>query len=265
MKIGVCAKDLHGDYPSQLRWLAEHGFDGFQTWKRDMDNSKVTAKDVLAMANDLGLEVSAVGGGPNLVNPEKTSQTIDLYRTFLDLSVELGPCLVTGEDKGKPRALCDDDAWSSCVQTVATICQHAETVGAVLAIECAGGCLINDHHAWVRLADRVGSPALKVNYDPANIVWAGSDVIEGVNLVGDHIVHTHAKDIQRVPSKDEQVQEHAIDVPVGQGLVGFDAYLGALRQVGFNGYLTIEMHAGKHDRAAEMLESATYLRNWLAA
>ena len=147
MKLGVCPKDLMGTYANQLQWLADNGFDGFQTWKRDMDNSNVSASDVLKMAGDLGLEVSAVGGGPNLVNPKFSSASIDAFCTFLDLSVELGPCIVTAEDKGKPRDLSDEDGWVSCVKIISTICRHAESVGAVLAIEPAGPCLISDHDA----------------------------------------------------------------------------------------------------------------------
>lgn len=272
MKIGVCQKDLPGTVRESLTWLSANGFEGFQIWKRHLDADGVSARELAAMAGDLGLEISAVGAGPSLVDPATASDAVDRFRTFLDLSVELGPCIVTTESKTKPPQVSDDDAWRTIVASVSRICEHAAGIGAVLAIECAGPCFISDHVDWHRLAERVGSDRLKVNLDPANIVWARRDAVEATRALAEHIVHTHAKDIvvpdardaAAVGYHDANTPAEVRDVPAGEGLVGYDSYLAALRDTGYDGYLTIEIHAGGQDRRAEILQAATNLRRMLA-
>ena len=50
-----------------------------------------------------------------------------------------------------------------------------------------------------------------------------------------------------------------IDVPLGQGGVPFPAYLAALEDIGYRGYLTIEREVGS-DPAGDILLAADFLR-----
>ena len=65
MKIGVCLKDLRGDLEENLVWLSENGFEGFQVWQNQVTESKLSLKEFKQRVSDLGLKVSAMGGGPN--------------------------------------------------------------------------------------------------------------------------------------------------------------------------------------------------------
>lgn len=259
MKIGVCAYDVFGEHPAKLAWLAQNGFHGIQVWKRDLDAEGLAAQEFLDLCHRHGLEVSAVGGGPNLVDPRCADESVRLFRGFVDLSVALGSRIVTAESKRKPDGLSDDDAWRSLIATVGEICRYAESAGAVLAIEPAGPCFIRDHRMWLRLAEAVGSPALKVNYDPANIVHAGWDPVAAARALGPAIVHTHAKDYPA----NWQTLDHQVNVPAGEGVVDYPAYLQVLKDLGYTGYLTIEMHAGASDRRADVARAATNLRHML--
>jgi len=263
MKLAVCEKDLPGCLRENLEWLSRNGFEGFQIWKGKLDGEGLSASDCLDVAGDLGLEVSAVGGGPNLVDPAVAVDSIAKFKSFLDLSVELGPKIVTAETKRKPRDLPEDEARRSTTETVTTICAYAEEVGAVLAIECAGACFVRDHEMWLELAERVGSPALKVNLDPANIMLAGKDAAEAVRALGPHIVHAHAKDVKRLEGDRGEKHEELRDVPAGEGLVDYPAWLAALKDAGYEGYLTIEMHSGTMDRRDDILAAASNLRSML--
>jgi sugar phosphate isomerase/epimerase len=192
MKLGICEKDLRGTLEETLNWISENGFSGFQIWKPKLDNEGISPSDFLAMAQDRGLEISAIGGGPNLVDPECAEDTISKFKKFIDLSVDLGPRIVTAESKKKPEGLSIDDAWASTVSTVSAICEYASEKDACLAIEAAGPCFITDHEMFIELKEKVSSSALKVNYDPANIAWADKDPAQGAQAVGSVIIHTHA-------------------------------------------------------------------------
>jgi sugar phosphate isomerase/epimerase len=90
------------------------------------------------------------------------------------------------------------------------------------------------------------------------------------------IVHTHAKDgimLNKNQNPTEVYHAFAVggvealnacegfkEVPLGEGEVDWDAYLKALRDVGFDGFLTIERECGENPQAD--IETATkFLKN----
>lgn len=115
--------------------------------------------------------------------------------------------------------------------------------------------------------DDVGSKGIGVNLDPANLVMVlNHDPVEAVRILGAHIVHTHAKDGVHYQDCDAAEVYGAFadggfaelvartgdifaEVPLGEGDVPWEAYLRALQEVGFAGYLTIEREVGDNPEA----------------
>jgi sugar phosphate isomerase/epimerase len=99
------------------------------------------------------------------------------------------------------------------------------------------------------------SPALRVNYDPANLVMNGFDHVRGVRDLADFIVHTHAKDGVRGPDGKGR------EVPLGEGGVQWPEYLGALAEIGYGGFFAIEREVGD-DPAKDIAKAAEFLRKF---
>jgi len=259
MKIGICEKDLTGNLEENLKFIDENGFDGFQIWP-----DKITdVKELMKQCSELGLVISAIGGGPNLVKPEEKGKTIEAFRKRFDLAAETESFIVTAETKEKPPEMSEKDAWESCTEIVKTVCDYAEKTGGLLAIEPSGSCFVKDYNDWAELARRVDSSVLKVNYDPANIIWAGKDPAEGVKKLGSNIVHTHAKNV--IFEKQGGYQEGTAlrkikDVSADRGEVDYRSYIKSLKDVGYQGFLTIEMH---HKNEKEILKSRQFLEKLL--
>jgi L-ribulose-5-phosphate 3-epimerase len=106
-----------------------------------------------------------------------------------------------------------------------------------------------------RFLIKVGSPGIKVNYDPANLVMGGYDHLDGVDVLGEYIVHTHAKDGVRNPDGT------CAEVPLGEGGVDFSKYLEKLKGIGYTGFLTIEREVGE-DPAADISAAVEFLRRF---
>lgn len=82
---------------------------------------------------------------------------------------------------------------------------------------------------------------------------AGDDPVKAVHNLKEYIVHTHAKDgrmLRRVNPETiyngtlDFAEAPFIELPLGQGDVDFPAYLSALNDIGYTGYLTIEREVG---------------------
>jgi len=85
----------------------------------------------------------------------------------------------------------------------------------------------------------VGRDNLRVNFDPANMLFYGSgDPVEALETLKDYVVGVHCKDF-KLPKKGEEVT-FANFVLFGEGDVGAERFLRKLKEIGYKGPLTIE-------------------------
>ena len=110
--------------------------------------------------------------------------------------------------------------------------------------------------------DSLHSTGVSVNLDPANLVMVtGDDPVQAVHNLKDYIVHTHAKDGRKLDERDPEViyglrpgdplvtNPAFIELALGTGDVPFPAYLKALDEIGYKGFLTIEREVGDNPTA----------------
>jgi len=210
--------------------------------KQVKDTARACSQTVTALCGELG--------GYGLEKAEDNPEKLDYLKKVIDLGLELDCRVVTThigvvpKDRSVPRYAVMRDA---CMEIGA----YAAERGCWIAVE-TGPEAIDTLSAFI---DDCG-PGVGVNYDPANIVMVtGVDHVEGVRIAGKRIVHTHAKDGKNlVPVNAEsfyhgfaegglewmQSQGVLIETPLGEGDVRWAEYLSALRDVGYDGYLTIE-------------------------
>jgi sugar phosphate isomerase/epimerase len=87
----------------------------------------------------------------------------------------------------------------------------------------------------------------------------GEDPVSAVYKLKDYIVHTHLKDGKMLKKtlpkiiydhfaeggiEALNISDFFIETPVGQGSVDFKNYLKALKDIGYNGFLTVERETG---------------------
>ena len=112
--------------------------------------------------------------------------------------------------------------------------------------------------------DTLNSTGVAVNLDPANLrMVTGDDPVQAVYNLKKYIVHTHAKDgnkladsnpeyvyrvVHPIPEEVRKVRYYE-EVPLGTGQVDFPAYLKALEDIGYRGFLTIEREVGGNPAA----------------
>ncbi len=109
--------------------------------------------------------------------------------------------------------------------------------------------------------DELGSPNLKVNFDPANmLLYDMGDPIRAVEILAPDILSVHVKDARRPRAAGHWGEE----VPLGQGEVNIIKFIDALKRNGFTGPLIVEREVG--DQAARLRDVASglaYLRESL--
>lgn len=133
---------------------------------------------------------------------------------------------------------------------------QVEAAGLTLAIEVEHICWGDTGERTAELVRRIGSPAVGINWDPANAYRAGADhpYPDGYEAVKDLIRHVHYKDAGIDPATGHRGF-------VFDGKVDWPAQIAALLRDGYDGYMSIETHVRpKVEMARRSLER---VRKWM--
>ena len=273
--IGAIVESFRLPTREAIKAAAALGLNGLQMYATKGENAPenlggAQRRELLQFVRDQGLCFSAICGdlGQGFMNPEKNPALIEKSKRIMDLAKDLDCDIVTTHigvvpaDKNHPRY---EIMQRACYE----LAQYADAMGSHFAIETGPETAV----VLKAFLDDLGSTGVAVNLDPANLVMVTEDdPVAAVHTLQKYIVHTHAKDgISLLPSNPELVY-HAVEhdgwdaeesfreVPLGQGSVDFPAWLKALEDIGYTGYLTIEREVGD-DPAADIALAAGFLRD----
>lgn len=151
-----------------------------------------------------------------------------------------------------------DPARKPFLDTLAQVGDLAQRAGVIVAFETGqeSATLLR------RTLDDLKCPALKVNFDPANmLLYDKDDPLAVLDLLAPDIRSVHVKDANRPTVKGEWGSE----VPLGRGQTNTAAFVKGLKRIGYRGPLCIEREVGTQpERFADIEHGVRFLRECLA-
>lgn len=271
--IGVFMDGFRLPVNEALKKAVEVGAQGIQVYstRGEMSPEELVGAKRKEFADKVaanGLVISALCGdfGGGFGNKEKNVEKVEKSKRVLDLAKELGTDVVTTHIGVVP----DDpsnDTYKIMQEACFELSRYADEVGAHFAIETGPEMSL----ILKGFLDTLGSRGVAVNLDPANLVMvAGDDPVKAVYNLRDYIVHTHAKDgvmlyrrnAEGIYGGDGLAVEGPsyMEMPLGEGDVKWEAYLAALEDIGYRGFLTIEREAGD-DPAKDIGMAVNFLKD----
>ena len=258
-KVGVMIESFQMGVEDGIRKAAEIGADGFQIYcidrvggesgigPRTMDSS--ARREFKAFVADTGLVISALCAdrGLGFLDPKTNKDVVERSKECVDFAVDLGTNVLTThvgtipEDESRPE-------WKIGIEALTELSSYAESRGVLFASETGP----ESAETMKRFLDKIPTKAIRVNYDPANLIMWGFEHLGGVDVLKDYIVHTHAKDGVLTDGKPQEV-------PLGEGSVDFPEYLARLDAAGYDGFLTIEREVGD-DPVSDIVRAVQFLR-----
>lgn len=259
--IGVILESFKTNRAAAIEKAAKMGANGIQMYATEGENSpeNLSKSDRAELKREIenhNMVFSALCGdlGKGFGNKELNPSLIEKSKRIVELAKDLGTDIVTThigvvpEDKNHERYKVMQEA---CFE----LSRFADSMDAHFAIETGPERAV----VLKEFLDDLSSKGVAVNLDPANFkMVTGDDPVRAVYTLKDYIVHTHAKDGNRlkvgnpefiykavhpVPQGFDDVQ-YFEEVPLGTGSVDFVNYLKALEDIGYKGFLTIEREVG---------------------
>lgn len=282
MKIGVLVDSFKLGVRDGIRKARELGAEGVQLYAVEGEMAPenlvgAQRKELLAFIRSEGMCVTAICGDPGghgFADAGHNPSRIERSKRILELATDLDCQVVTTHigvipsDPAHPR-------YRVMQAACAELGRFGETIGAKFAIETGP----ESARVLRGFLDSLGTKHFGVNLDPANFVMVtDQDPVEAVEILKPWIVHTHAKDGVMLQKTDPEViyrffaeggiedmrmADYFLETPLGEGKVDFSAYLAALKDIGYNGWLTIERECGA-DPAADVRLAIGFLRRKLA-
>ena len=189
------------------------------------------------MLDGEGINVSSMlpapggGAGYNVASPDapERAAAIDMYKKVTDLCAEWGsPTLlyVAGWQvfgTSRPQAF----EWTTAA--LAEIADQAAASGVTVAVEptSADSNLIDSCDDVIALMDAVDRPNVGAMFDTYHTLYRNEVPTDYVYRLGKRLKHVHLADVNR-------------DAP-GSGVVDYVSLIQALRDVGYGGYLAMEI------------------------
>lgn len=263
MKLGAAVWPFQWQppYEDAVRRIAGLGFRAVEliAWDEEALARYYTPdriRDLRSLIGDLGLKLSEfVSTAGNMVHPDAGARQacLDHFRRVVAVAEALGTKTINTVApmphgvrvpplKQLPTAQIwtaeippgydAPAAWERFVEMTQRVIQIVEDAGMRYAMEAHPYRHVSSAASMLRLVDRVPSPALGMNFDPSHMFPCGDMPQLAIRELGQRVFHCHFSD------NDALTNAHWRP---GRGKIDWRAVLEALRDVGFDGTISIEL------------------------
>lgn len=224
-----------------------------------------------ARAQELNLAISAYAIGNNCVQTDRSArlEVVNALRHGVDNALALGTSRVRVFSGEKRAGVGIIESMDYIVEVLGAGASYAAERGVTLVLENHG--LFAGRGDQVKtVIERVGSPALRANFDTGNFLLVGQSPSDAVRQLAPLVAYVHLKDFRPIERGFEGESYAALDgsrftgAVVGQGQVDLRDVLTVLRDAGYDGWLTLEFEGPEHAPTIGVPQSLAAAREILA-
>ncbi|MBX7445949.1 MULTISPECIES: sugar phosphate isomerase/epimerase [unclassified Arthrobacter] len=206
-----------------------------------------TIEKIKSAAATHNVRLAAISGTFNTAHPDPAVRETGLTRfaELVRVSVELGiPVITLCSGSRDPEDMwrfhpdnATPEAWADSRQSLTRLARLAEEAGITVAVEPEHTNVVSTADLAHTMLDEIGSPALKIVFDAANIL--DTDDLSDATTAGiiDHALKTLGPDIALAHAKELVPGRRAL--APGQGALPWQYILSGLSAAGYSGALVM--------------------------
>jgi sugar phosphate isomerase/epimerase len=273
MHVGILTAPLRNKPLSAvIPWAAEHGITALEIETRpgshldpaNVDDNQIEQIHQLLSAHGVSISCLACYMNMTGVSDEQAAQNRraveDAIRLAARMGVDTVGTLAGFPAPGKNRMKTINDDLSAIFRPLLDLAAE-NNVRLVLENWYATNIQHLDH--WRAVFDQLPDEHFGLNFDPSHLDWQGIDVVAAVHEFRDRIFHVHAKDVSVNMAKLARVGYNGdgwwrYTLP-GYGRIRWGEFITTLRQIGYDGVLSIEHEDAAFPAEEGFIKAARYL------
>jgi L-ribulose-5-phosphate 3-epimerase len=183
--------------------------------------------DTQARLDHFGLAAASISGHSDLTTADGLAHGLAVVRWAERFGVPIVNTAIGGHAHV-------DESEASFLANIGTLADAAQAAGLVVALEIHGDLMATGRRS-LALLERIGHPAVKVNYDTANVEhYGGVRPEDDLPAIAGHVASVHLKDMRGGVGD--------WDFPaIGEGHVDFARVLEILEAAGYDGPYAVEI------------------------
>lgn len=266
MKLGVFVT-LNDNIEEEFSKLRKNGFSTCQLgcWKPEIMNDEYAEK-ISRTAEKYKIEITAFWcgwSGPAVWNFYEGPNTLGIVpQAYRFQRVRE---LIKGGDFAKSFGVKDvithmgflpeiptSDLYNEVVSAIKYIANHFKENGQNLLFETGQETPVTLR----RTIEDVGLDNLFINLDPANLILYGkANPIDALDVFGKYVRNIHGKD-GCYPTDGKHLGK---ETPIGKGSVNYPLFIKKLKEIGYDGPITIEREISGEEQTRDILMAKEYL------
>lgn len=211
---------------------APHAYPAYMTPERRRDVAKCLSDNGIKLSSML----PAPGGGPGFnvasADPLERAAAVDQYKNVADLCAEWGGGILMYVAGWQAYGTTRKQAWEWSRTALDEIARSTDLTVCVEPTS-ADSNLIDSCDDVLALMDEVDLPNVAAMFDTYHTLYRNEVPTDYVYRLGKRLKHIHLADKNREPP--------------GHGVVDYHLLVQALRDVGYDGYLTMEVGFNRRD------------------
>jgi fructoselysine 3-epimerase len=189
---------------------------------------------------------------PSLIspNPQHRHDRIELIGKAMQIAKTIGAANISITSGKMLGGMSPARAAEQFEKSMATVLEMADRAGINVGIECEPGLFIEyvaELREWI---DRLGHPRLGANLDIGHCQVIGESIPLAIDLLAKRIWNLHVEDI---PGR-----KHYHLIP-GEGSIDWHGVRDALKSIGYDRYLTVELYTHTEDPQSAAEKSFAFL------
>ncbi len=191
---------------------------------------------------------------PTLMDPDPARRAIrtDFLVRSIDLAHQLDAEAVSFWSGRLPDSIGEDEALARLSAALRPVLDHAESKGIRLAFEPEPGMFIDTMDRFQKLDERINHGLFDLTIDIGHIhCLQEGDIAEIITRWGPRIANLHVEDMVA------GVHEHLM---FGEGTIDFPPIFQALKRVGYEGGIHVELSRHGHAAVEAVRKSSAFLK-----
>jgi inosose dehydratase len=252
--VGVTSiKDLYylanGSTEQALRDISSAGYAGFELFDGNLMQYADRKDELRNLMQSLHLEMVGVYSGANFIYPEVLGEELAKIEKVAQLAAQFGATyLVVGGGAVRSTGIIEQD-YQQLGQALEKVAELARHIGLVPTYHPHLGTCVQAPDQLEKLFKYTG---IGLCPDTAHVQAGGGDPIALLRKYASRINYVHLKDIKQ-----------GVFLPLGQGEQNYSQILAALKETGYDGWITVELDSFPDPkRGAEI--SKAFLQQFIA-